>query len=260
MTDPLGLSIGTANLVGARIGSPPLTRHAVLTLSRGHTPQVGVPPEASDIDAITIAGFVDRVGDPIPLVGSDGSQHSADRLIVDALAAMVDANGAATSDITIARPAHWGPAALSALRGALRTEPVFTPNGNPVPVITDATAALTALAVEPGLPDNGIVGLIDFGASGTSFTLADAGSGFTPVAATLRYREFSGDEIDQLLMTHVLDGVSNTDELDPSATAAVPSVRSAGSVKIAATRRNACRQRRQPRWMLGSRRAAPEFA
>ena len=91
MTDPLGLSIGTTNLVGARVGSPPLTRRAVLTLSQGHAPQVGVPPGTPDPDAITIAGFVERIGDPIPLAADDGSRHLADRLIVEALAAMVDA-------------------------------------------------------------------------------------------------------------------------------------------------------------------------
>src|ERR1700756_3609864 len=84
MTDPLGMSIGTTNLVGARVGSPPLTRRAVLTLSQGHAPQVGVPPGPPDPDAITIAGFVERVGDPIPLVAADGCQHLADRLIVEA--------------------------------------------------------------------------------------------------------------------------------------------------------------------------------
>ncbi|HXA12088.1 MAG TPA: molecular chaperone, partial [Mycobacterium sp.] len=83
MTDPLGLSIGTTNLVGARVGSPPLTRRAVLTLYRGYAPQVSAPPAETDPNAITITGFVERVGDPIPLVAPDGSQHRADRLLVE---------------------------------------------------------------------------------------------------------------------------------------------------------------------------------
>src|SRR5262249_54064426 len=209
---------------GARIGSPPMTRRALLTLAHGRAPQVGVPLGNPEHDAITIGGFVERVGDPIPLVAADGSQHRADRLMVEALAAMVDDGGPPTSDITIARPAHWGPAALSAFRGALLTMPIFTPNGAPVPVIADATAALTALAVEPGLPANGIVGLIDFGASGTSFTLADAGSGFAPVDETLRDVEFSGDHVDKLLLTYILNGLASAHGFDPSATAAVGSL------------------------------------
>src|ERR1700730_9998764 len=224
MTDPLGLSIGPTNLVGARVGSPPLTRRAVLTLYRGYAPQVGAPPAETDPNAITITGFVERVGDPIPLVAPDGSQHRADRLLVEALAAMVDDSGAPTSDITIARPAHWGSAALSALREALLTVPTFTPNGVLVPVVADATTALTALAVDPGLPADGVVGLIDFGASGTSLTLADAGSGFAPVDETVRYLEFSGDQIDQLLLTYIVDGLARRNGVDTAATAAVDSL------------------------------------
>jgi hypothetical protein len=212
MTDPLGLSIGTTNLVAARVGSPPLTRRAVLTLYRGHP------------NAITITGFVERIGDPVPLVAADGSQHRVDWLLVEALAAMVADSGAPTSDITIARPAHWGSAALSALHGALLTVPTFAPNGVLVPVVADATAALTALAVDPGLPADGVVGLIDFGASGTSLTLADAGSGFAPVDETVRYLEFSGDQIDQLLLTYILDRLPGADGIDTAATAAVDSL------------------------------------
>ncbi len=212
MTDPLGLSIGTTNLVAARVGSPPLTRRAVLTLYRGHP------------NAITVTGFVERIGDPVPLVAADGTQHRADRLLVEALAAMVADSGAPTSDITIARPAHWGSAALSALHGALLTVPTFAPNGVPVPVVADATAALTALAVDPGLPADGLVGLIDLGASGTSLTLADAGSGFAPVDETVRYLEFSGDQIDQLLLTYILDRLPGADGIDTAATAAVDSL------------------------------------
>jgi Hsp70 protein len=212
MTDPLGLSIGTTHLVAARVGSPPLTRRAVLTLYGGYA------------HAITITGFVERVGDPIPLVATDGSQHRSDRLLVEALAAMVADSGAPTSDITIARPAHWGSAALSALREALLTVPTFTPNGVLVPVVADATTALTALAIDPGLPADGVVGLIDFGASGTSLTLADAGSGFAPVDETVRYLEFSGDQIDQLLLTYVVDGLTGAQGVDTAATAAVESL------------------------------------
>ncbi|MBV8785450.1 MAG: Hsp70 family protein [Mycobacterium sp.] len=221
MTGPLGLSIGTTNLVGARIGSPPLTRRAVLTWSHEHAPQVGVPLGMRDPGTVTIAGFVERVGDPIPLVAADGSQHRADQLMVAALAAMVDAVGGPASKITIARPSHWGPAAVSALREALLAEPMFARNGVAVPMVPDATAALTALAVDPGLPADGLVGLIDFGASGTSLTLADAGSGFRPVDDTLRYTEFSGDQIDQLLLTFVLNKLAGAHGLDTSATAAV---------------------------------------
>lgn len=89
MSDPLGLSIGTTNLVAARVGNQPVSRRSVLTLSTDRTPQVGVP----DSPGVTLGGFVERVGDPVPLVAPDGSAYPADTLLVEALDAMVDLAG-----------------------------------------------------------------------------------------------------------------------------------------------------------------------
>jgi molecular chaperone DnaK (HSP70) len=69
-------------------------------------------------------------------------------------------------------------------------------------VVSDATAALTALRANPGLPTHGVIVLCDFGGSGTSITLADAATDFAPIGETVRYPEFSGDLIDQALLTH----------------------------------------------------------
>ena len=41
MSDPLGLSIGTTNLVAARVGNQPVTRRSVLTLFSHRAPEVG---------------------------------------------------------------------------------------------------------------------------------------------------------------------------------------------------------------------------
>ena len=56
----------------------------------------------------------------------------------------------------------------------------------------------------------GVVALLDFGGSGTSITLADAGVVFEPIDETLRYTEFSGDQIDQALLSHILDSLAAT--------------------------------------------------
>src|SRR5262249_9756090 len=118
-----------------------------------------------------------------------------------------------------------GPEALRALQDALCTDPGFGQSaalsGLAPRLVSDAVTALTALNSAGRLPANGVVGLLDFGGGGTSITVADAASGFTPVAATIRYREFSGDFIDQALLFHVLDGVRHTDGVDPAGTAVV---------------------------------------
>ncbi|MDO3636660.1 Hsp70 family protein, partial [Mycolicibacterium arseniciresistens] len=226
MSDPLGLSIGTTNLVAARVGDRPVTRRSVLTLFGDRTPQVGSALEHGVAGpGVVLSGFVERVGDPVPLVAADGSSYKAEALLVEALDAMVDVAGATGSpELSIAVPAHWGASTLWALRSALRTNPRFAPGGTPVRLVPDAVASLSALNAEPGLPSQGVVVLLDFGGSGTSITLADAGALFEPIDETTLIADFSGDQLDQALLTHVLDGVAAAGGTDPAGTAAVGSL------------------------------------
>ena len=225
MTDSLGLSIGMTNLVAARVGAVPVTRSAVLTLFPNRAPEVGLPSENPNLTepGVVLSGFVERVGDPVPLVAPDGSSHQADRLLVEALDAMgrTVGDGSPPSQVTIAVPAHWGPAVLGALRAMLRTKPNLSPNGVPPALVSDAEAALAALNASPGLPASGIVALLDFGGSGTSITLADAAADFRPIDETLRYTEFSGAQIDQALLAHVLADIGQSSGVDSTGTMAV---------------------------------------
>ena len=90
MTEPLGLSIGTTNLVAARVGRPPVTRRSILTLVPGQAPEVGGPGEIPDHSGagIVLSGFVERVGDPVPLVAADGTSHRGEQVLAAALDAM----------------------------------------------------------------------------------------------------------------------------------------------------------------------------
>ena len=128
MSDALGLSIGTTNLVAARVGRPPVMRRAVLTLFPDRAPEVGVAAEnpALNQPGVVLTGFVERVGDPVPLVAEDGSSHSGERVLVEALDAMARTVGGG-QPVAIAVPAHWGPAMIGALRGALRDKPNLSP-------------------------------------------------------------------------------------------------------------------------------------
>ncbi|MBV9514425.1 MAG: molecular chaperone, partial [Mycobacteriaceae bacterium] len=150
MTDSLGLSVGMTHLVAARGGAAPVSRRAVLTLYPNRAPEVGLPSENPNLTepGVVLSGFVERVGDPVPLVASDGSAHQADRLLVEALDAMARALGggsAPPSQVVIAVPAHWGPGVLGALRAMLRTKPNLSPNGVAPALVPDALAALGAL-------------------------------------------------------------------------------------------------------------------
>ncbi len=229
MAGPIGLSIGATNLVAARIGAQPVLRRAVLTLHDRRPPTVGLPGDISIAPeaGVVISGFVERVGDPVPLVAVDGSAHRADRLLVDALGALAhDAGGVGPSaEITVAVPAYWRAGTVRALAATLTHDRNLAPNGVVPRLVSDSVATLIALRRDPGLPDDGVIALVDCGGSGTSITLADAGRGFQPIADTVRYLEFSGDQIDQAMLAAVLSSSSGTGESDPAATTSVGSLK-----------------------------------
>src|ERR1700743_2748810 len=163
MYDPLGLSIGTTNLVAASSESSPVARRAVLTLYPHCAPKIGLPAENPNLTepGTLMSGFVERVGDSVALVSGDGSAHDPDMLLVEALDAMVLAAGAdaASSEISIAVPAYWKPGTVQALRNGLRTHLGFVRSGMAPRLASDAIASLTAVKSELGLPDEGVVGL-----------------------------------------------------------------------------------------------------
>jgi Hsp70 protein len=221
MTDSLGLSVGMTNLVAVRDGRPPVTRRSVLTLFNDRAPEVGVPSENPNLSqpGLVLGGFVDRVGDPVPLVASDGSSHRGDQVLAEALDAMTHTVGGG-NPITVAVPAHWAPSVVAALQTALRNKPGLASAA----VVPDSVAALAGLRAAGSLPPEGVVALCDFGGSGTSVTLADAGAQFAPIGATVRYPDFSGEQIDQALLNHVIAGIADAGDADPAGTAAVGSL------------------------------------
>ncbi len=173
-----------------------------------------------------MSGFVDRVGDSVALVSGDGSAHDPDLLMVEALDAMVLAAGAdaGSSEISIAVPSYWKPVTTQALRNGLRTHLGFVRSGMAPRLVSDAIASLTAANAELCLAATGVVGLLDFGGSGTSVTLVDIAGDFKPLSATMRYTDFSGDEIDQALLLCVFEELGHGSGIDPASTAAVGQV------------------------------------
>ena len=88
MSDSLGLSVGTTNLVATAAGRSTVIRRSVLTVYPDRPAEVGVPGENPNLDvpqpdSLVLTGFVERVGDPIPLVAADGSAHQAERVLAE---------------------------------------------------------------------------------------------------------------------------------------------------------------------------------
>ena len=110
--------------------------------------------------------------------------------------------------VAVTHPAHWRPAAVDALRDALAPVPEFQqPTG--VAGLRRHGGRSRRCRTIPGVPTSGVVALCDFGGSGTSITLVDAANGFAPIGPTVRHTDLSGDLIDQALLTHVINDLSD---------------------------------------------------
>ena len=222
----LGLSVGATNLA-AVTAERAVTRKPVLTLYRQRPPEVGVPSENPMLNepGLVISDFVDRVGDPDDIVATDGTTHRSETLVADALRALSYAvtDGRAVPDaVAVTHPAHWGPTAVDAVRVALGR--VSEWSRGPLTLLPDSVAALMALQANPGVPNRGIIAVFDFGGTGTTVALLDAADGYQAVGPAARYREFSGDLIDQALLTHVVADLSSAGSFDTSATSAIGSL------------------------------------
>jgi actin-like ATPase involved in cell morphogenesis len=222
----LGLSVGATNLA-AVTAERAVTRKPVLTLYRQRPPEVGVPSENPKLNepGLVITDFVDRVGDPEVIAAADGTTHRSETLLADALRALsyaVTEGRALPDSVVVTHPVHWGPAAVDSLRVALGRVEEWS--RGQVTLLPDSVAALTALQANPGVPNRGIIAVCDLGGAGTTVALLDAADGYRAVGPAVRYREFSGDLIDQALLTHVVADLSSAGSFDTSATSAIGSL------------------------------------
>ncbi|CPR03052.1 proline rich protein [Mycobacterium bohemicum DSM 44277] len=220
----LGLSIGATNLAAVTADNA-ITRKPVLTLYRQRPPEVGVPAENPRLGepGLVIGDFVDRVGDPAGIVAADGSVHRGEALIADALRALAYAatDGRALPDrVAVTYPAHWPSAAVDTLGESLGRVSEWSNLAQPLLVIPDAAAALFAARAHPGIPAAGTVAVCDFGGSGTNITLMEAAGDYRALAPTVRHRDFSGNLIDQALLTAVMANLPAGDPYDRPSTLA----------------------------------------
>jgi Hsp70 protein len=224
----LGLSIGATNLAAATADLA-IIRKPVLTLYRQRPPEVGVPSDNSRLDqpGLVITDFVDRVGDPVGIVAADGSVHRSDALVANGLRALAYAATGGRplpESIAVTYPAHWSPKSVDAMGAALGRMSEWSNRARPPLLIPDAAATLFAVRANPGIPARGTVAVCDFGGSGTSITLMDAAGDYEPLAPTVRHHDFSGDMIDQALLTAVMADMPSTGSVAPSGTSVVGSL------------------------------------
>ncbi|OBJ13524.1 Hsp70 family protein [Mycobacterium sp. 1245801.1] len=210
----LGLSIGATNLAAVTTDNA-FTRKPVLTQYPDRPAEIGIPAENPRLQGpgVVITGFVNRVGDPRPVVAADGSVYRSEVLVADGLRALAYAatDGRPLPDnIAVTYPAHWQSHAVDALGAALGEIPEWSQRPRPILLIPDAAATLLAVRTNPGIPPSGTVAVCDFGGSGTNITLLHADGDYHAFAPTVRHPDFSGDLMDQALLSVVIANMPTT--------------------------------------------------
>ncbi|OBF58355.1 molecular chaperone [Mycobacterium sp. 852002-53434_SCH5985345] len=224
----LGLSIGTTNLA-AVAAEKAITRKPVLTLYPERAPEVGIPAENPRLNqpGLVITGFVNRISDPRGVVAADGSVHRSEGLIAGAMRALaysVTGGRALPESVAVTYPAHWPSPAVDAVGTALSSVAEWSNRARPLMLIPDAAATLLAVRTAPGIPAHGSVAVCDFGGGGTSVTLMRADGDYQALAPTVRLHDFSGDLIDQALLSAVISNMPSTAAFDPAGTVAIGSL------------------------------------
>lgn len=224
----LGLSIGGTNLA-AVAADRAITRKPVLTLYPERAPEVGIPAENPRLTqpGLVLTGFVNRVADPRGVVAADGSVRRAEELIADAMRALayaVTAGRPLPESVAVTYPAHWASPVVDALGTALSSVAEWSHRARPLVLVPDAAATLLAVRTNPGIPPRGTVAVCDFGGTGTSITFMRADGDYQALAPTVRLHDFSGDLIDQALLSAVISGMPSTAGFDPAGTVAIGSL------------------------------------
>ena len=149
-----------------------------------------------------IAGFVDRVGDPVEVVASDGSAHRAEDLVAAGVAFLSRYMAGAFDDrpaISVSYPSHWEAQVLTAFERSLKGAGLSAAR-----LVPESQAILASARGMRGVPSVGTLVVYDLGANGLSLTLARAGT-WEQIGTTLRSSDFGSAQTDYSILRHVLN-------------------------------------------------------
>ncbi|RZL77788.1 MAG: hypothetical protein EOP32_24050 [Rhodococcus sp. (in: high G+C Gram-positive bacteria)] len=187
-----------------------VVRHsAELALSSSSAPTLGALrtgplPQGS----IVFRDFIDRVGDPVPVIGDDGTRTPAVQLVVTALDCLVRGRTPALDHVVVAAPAGWSGYAVEELEDEIRHWGLL--QNRTVTVIPETTTALEWISGVERLDDYATLLLCDVGAHSLDLTVATRRGAEFGVVRSTRSTDFSGDHADRLLTGHVVGLVRNS--------------------------------------------------
>ncbi|WP_068154521.1 Hsp70 family protein [Rhodococcus phenolicus] len=224
MTAGLGVTIGSANAVAAatvleRPDDPTVLRRA--TTVRLHDDGTAELGHGSGSNVFT--GFVGRVGDPVGILSADGTSWTGEDLTATAVSCLLHASPPHGA-VTVTHPAMWAEHTVDALRGALDRAGLHGATLMPEPV-----AAVHWLDSAHGPLGDGVVVVYDLGAHSLDVTVLRTGGEPELLGRPLSSDELSGDVLDHLVTTHVLDAVGDVtgdlDLFDPGTVGALAELR-----------------------------------
>ncbi|MCA1005032.1 Hsp70 family protein [Rhodococcus hoagii] len=194
------------------------SRTTIVQLSPDGTATLG----SSGTSRPGLTGFVERVGDPVGLLGPDGRAHPGEDLFAAAVTCLADEiradDGSAPDErtpIVVTHPTSWNGHTVRALEAAL--ERIGLP---PVILASEATACLRWLESTRGPQDDGVVVVYDLGAASLDVSVMRTGAEAGLLGRTLRSEDVTGAQFDHLVTRHVLDDLTGKaagfDPFDPA--------------------------------------------
>ena len=157
MADGVGLSVGATNLTAVAVGRTAVTRSAVVTLFPNRPLEVGVPSENPRLSSGRAWPDHHRLRRPRRRSGGHRGvrRHHAPRRGATRRGACARCSMRSTNGRGAAGPRRRDPpGALASGRGgrAARCPAPGSPSSSGAALVSDATAALTALRDDPGVP------------------------------------------------------------------------------------------------------------
>ncbi|KIM17162.1 hypothetical protein QV65_07720, partial [Rhodococcus erythropolis] len=214
MAAGLGISIGSATLVAVTDGST------------GETQQVRLPSALQLDDGTVITGFVERVGDPIPILAADGTEYRGESLAATAVGALVgQAGGEEGPAVVLAHPVGWNRHTARTMESALDDAGVHGAT-----LVAEPAAVMAWLAASGNAANDGLTVVYDLGARSLDVTMMSTTGGRSEIfGKPLRSEDIGGDEFDHLVTVHLLDAVSDhfaaLDPFAPETIAALETLR-----------------------------------
>ncbi len=161
---------------------------------------------ASGVGAV-FRDFTGRVGDPVPVVGSDGSIRLGADLVAMTIGAILRdcAAGSSIAQLAIAHPSGWGPYERSILYSALTCTEA---EGVPTSLVNSPTATVTAAVAAGMIRFSETVIVADIGGDGTEVALVTGAENHVGrLAATWRTDDLGSAGLDRALARFVIEQV-----------------------------------------------------